>query len=69
MMEETRTRRKLPTADDVRLIMAAKEEREKLKRHLHQLSNANLANKFELSIDTIHRIGSDEGYVTNVRDE
>lgn len=44
------------TDDDVRLILASVEERERLKEEARQLSNKSLADKFGVHYRTIERL-------------
>lgn len=50
------------TDDDVRLILAVVDEREALKRQLSELTNAKLAEKFEVHRRTIDRVTAYEGW-------
>lgn len=50
------------TEDDVRLILAAVEERERLRAEANRLSNKSLAEKMGVSLRTIDRITQARGW-------
>ena len=51
------------TEADVRLVLKAIEERDRLKRELAQLTNAALAEKFGVHVRTIDRISAGEAWI------
>lgn len=50
------------TEDDVRLILAVVDERERIKQQLRQMTNAKLAEKFGVHVRTIDRVTACGGW-------